>query len=558
MKLFKTINGITVFKTGCLRLCLLILLPFNILSQTDSDLLKVKPGKNGDVYVCGNYYGILKFTNNDSIGTFYSNGNTMFLCKLDSLGTVLWYKNIKGVANWMLDLGMAVDASDNVLITSSFMDTLSVGSASLAVHSLNYKMFLLKFSSAGNLLWSKTAGGNAGFSSGSDVTVDKDKNVYVTGEYRNGDIHFGCASVSSGTVDQVFVSKYDSLGNCNWINGIYGNPQNVRGITLGKTGDVYVNGDAGPSFMFSPGVVMIGANTYSATYTSRGSYIVRFSSNGSPLMLMPQTYSGPHATMEGVVIGKNEQVFGAGQMSLLSDFGNLQLSTSSSGNTSDGFVVKYKPSGADIWAKQASGGLIGSNNFGCINGIAYDSLSHKIILAGRHWPLINYSPLGSFTFPPNKYQYLVTLDTMGLGLCMYNLLDYELVIDVSADAKGFMYTTGSNSGSSGIRVSKFTTNCGAKWSVYFKTYGYIPPVSLKEFEPEGIALFPNPADKLLNIKSAGASTISIYDASGKLIASKHFRDAAQMETYLLPNGLYLAEISSEKGIVRRKLIIKHD
>jgi hypothetical protein len=552
------INNFTYgLRNVCLGICLLILLPFAVLSQTDVDVIKVKPGKNGQVYVCGNYYGIIKFTSGDSIGNYYGTPATMFLCKLDSSGNVLWYKNIKGVGIGMLDLGMAVDTSDNVLITSTFKDTLSVGNTSIAVNMYNDKMFLLKFGSAGNLLWTKIGGGSASYSNGNDVALDKDNNIYVTGRFGNGSMSFGCASVSSGSVAQVFVSKFNASGNCSWIEGIYGNPSNVRGIAVGKSGDVYVNGDAGPSFMFSPGLITVGASTYSYTYPGLGSYIAKFSNAGTPLLLIPQTYSGYHRTMEGLAVGRNEQVFCAGQMSQLSDFGNAQLSTSTSG-TSDGFVVKYRSNGTDVWAKQASGGSISSSNFGSINGIAYDSLNHHIVLAGRQWPLMNFSPLGSFTFPNDKEQYFVKLDSTGAGICQYNLQDYSLVMDVSADAQGFIYTAGNNFGDNGVRVSKYTGNCAPKWSVFFKTYGYYPPVSVKEESISTVKLFPNPAMNMLTVESKGNSEIYIYNSSGKVVAKRNFVDQILIEVGYLPNGLYFAEISSNKGMRHRKLVIQHD
>jgi hypothetical protein len=177
-------------------------------------VIKVKPGKNGHLYACGNYYGIFKHTSTDSIGTYYGTPVTMFVCKLDSSGNLLWYKNIKGVNTGMLDLGMAVDTSDNVHITSTFKDTLSVGNTSIAVNMYNDKVFLLKFNTAGNLLWSKFGGGSATYSNGKDVVVDKKNNIYVTGRFGNGSINFGCASVNSESVAQVFVSKFDAFGNC--------------------------------------------------------------------------------------------------------------------------------------------------------------------------------------------------------------------------------------------------------------------------------------------------------------------------------------------------------
>jgi hypothetical protein len=211
-----------------------------------------------------------------------------------------------------------------------------------------------------------------------------------------------------------------------------------------------------------------------------------------------------------------------------------------------------------MWAKQASGGSISSSNFGSINSIAYDSLNHHVVLAGRRWPMMNFLPLGSFTFPNNKEQYFVKLDTTGTGICQYNLQDYSLVMDVSVDAQGFIYTAGNNFGDNGIRVSKFTGNCAPKWSVFFKTYGYYPPVSVKEESISTVKLFPNPATSYLKCIAEGESSIRLVDVAGKIVLSHDFTGICELQMKQLPNGLYIAEIKSSNSLLSQKVLIQHN
>jgi hypothetical protein len=114
---------------------------------------------------------------------------------------------------------MAVDESGNVFVTGSVRGTFSSGNVSVTSVG-GSDIVLLKYSSNGELLWGRTAGGplnDAAF--GADT--DKDGNVYITGAY-SGLAVFGDTVVANIDPDGVnlpfsFVARYSPAGELDWV-----------------------------------------------------------------------------------------------------------------------------------------------------------------------------------------------------------------------------------------------------------------------------------------------------------------------------------------------------
>jgi hypothetical protein len=92
----------------------------------------------------------------------------------------------------------------------------------------------------------------------------------------------------------------------------------------------------------------------------------------------------------------------------------------------------------------------------------------------------------------------------------------------------------------------------------------VPVVSVKQIKNEiDVAkLYPNPASDVVNIefnKEMSNVYISIVDLAGKMIASQQERNTkkAQINTYLLPAGIYILSIQDKKGCSAQYKIIKH-
>jgi hypothetical protein len=166
----------------------------------------------------------------DSSNSIYITGSTqtfggedydVFLQKYDSSCDLLYTKQWGGPGN-DIARGIAVDAADNVYITGS-TDSFAGGLS---------QIFLLKYSSSGDLQFSVTWGGKQN-DYGNGVVVDILGNIYVVGT---------TTSFGAGGSDVVLL-KYDSSGNL-LFQKTWGGTQNDFGTALAvdSGGYVYLTG----------------------------------------------------------------------------------------------------------------------------------------------------------------------------------------------------------------------------------------------------------------------------------------------------------------------------
>ena len=153
-------------------------------------------------------------------------GSNIWVRKYDSDGDVLWTKTHGGTAN-LADkgYGIAVDGSGNVYVTG--FDRPADGELD--------NIWVRKYDTDGDVVWTKTHNGpDDGFDEGHGIAVDGSGNVYVIGFER-------------GTVGgyNIWVRKYDSDGNEVWT-GTYNDAEDGHdrgfGIAVDEGGNVYVTG----------------------------------------------------------------------------------------------------------------------------------------------------------------------------------------------------------------------------------------------------------------------------------------------------------------------------
>ncbi len=193
----------------------------------------------GNVYVTGYYI--------DSAISFGSTtlptpGNTsyVFLVKYNSAGTVMWAKGTGSSKNDN-SYAVATNRLGQVFITGNFAATTVFGSYSLTNTATNSSyMFLACYDSLGNVLWAKS-GSLGTYNFGYGLATDKTNNVYVTGLFEGGITFDSVTSISSGK--GVFITKYNTNGNVFWAaNAASSNPPIGYGIAVDSALNIYVTG----------------------------------------------------------------------------------------------------------------------------------------------------------------------------------------------------------------------------------------------------------------------------------------------------------------------------
>ncbi|PCJ27667.1 MAG: hypothetical protein COA97_03350 [Flavobacteriales bacterium] len=200
----------------------------------------------GSVLVTGSYFGTTDFDPGpNTFNVTSSNSNDIYIQKLDSNGNFIWAKSMGGASN---DAGVAIttDSFGNVYTTGMFSGTADfdpgIGSDSLTpVGSLD--VFIQKLDSNGDLVWAKSVGGTS-MEVGTDITVDINNNIYLTGWFRDTvDFDSGVGVFNLSAFEgAAFALKLNSLGDFKWAKSFAGSAGSGRALFVDQKLSVYVVG----------------------------------------------------------------------------------------------------------------------------------------------------------------------------------------------------------------------------------------------------------------------------------------------------------------------------
>jgi hypothetical protein len=179
----------------------------------DDSASAVTTDANGNVYATG------------ATSSFGAGGRDVILLEYDTRGNLVWQRTWGGTGD-EYGTAVAVDSSGNIYVTGG---TTSFGAGWDDV-------FLVKFNSSGNIVWSRTWGGSS-YDVGHDISFDSTGNLYVAAETYS----FGTAAV---------LLKYDVNGSLLWQRTWKG-PATYDAaytVTVDSSGDVI---EAGISWDYS-------------------------------------------------------------------------------------------------------------------------------------------------------------------------------------------------------------------------------------------------------------------------------------------------------------------
>jgi hypothetical protein len=122
---------------------------------------------------------------------------------------------------------VASDIFGNTVVTGQFnSSTMKIGNGTTTLTLTNsnsgkYDVFVVKLNSSGTPLWAKSEGG-PGDDGGTAIKLDDSGNVYVAGSFQStststGPAVFGSKNLYSAGSSDIFIAKYDYLGNLVWV-----------------------------------------------------------------------------------------------------------------------------------------------------------------------------------------------------------------------------------------------------------------------------------------------------------------------------------------------------
>jgi hypothetical protein len=341
----------------------------------------VTTDKNGNVYTTGEFWGTVDFDPGTSVFNLTSGGTSdydIFISKFDSIGNFMWAKGI-GSADFEGGYSIVVDTIKNIYVTGYFRQIVDFDpgagtytlQASLPGNS-NDNAFILKLDSSGNFVWVKDIGGFNSTVKGISLKLDKQGNIYSTGNF-SGNADFDPGAGNFYLTDQgngdVYILKLDPLGNFVWARTLGGTDNDFsNSVTIDKLGNVYTVGTFAGTADLDP----TSSGTFTAmTSGSAGSpdiFISKIDNNGN-FVWSKNIGSSNSEYATSVQVDTLGNVYTSGHFIGTVDFnpGAAIYNLASTMGGFDSYVLKLDINGNFIWVKpftasQSRASVIDGNN----------------------------------------------------------------------------------------------------------------------------------------------------------------------------------------------------
>ena len=198
----------------------------------------------------------------------------IFVVKYDLNGNILWAKSAGGL-NEEYSFYVSTDVSGNIVLTGTFSSpTLSFDSTTLT--RIGRNTFVVKYDPNGNVLWAKSTDGN-NWDVSYSVSTDVNGNIILAGYTGSPTLTFGSTTLTNKGGDDIFVVKYDPIGNVLWAKSVGGiNSDVAEEISTDASGNIVVVGYFN-SITLSSGTTSL---------TNNGGYdifIIKYDPNGNIL-----------------------------------------------------------------------------------------------------------------------------------------------------------------------------------------------------------------------------------------------------------------------------------
>jgi hypothetical protein len=474
-------------------------------------------------------------------------GVTFFMAKYDASGNYQWLNILEGKTGSQSNrlTHLATDGEGNFYITGEISGgrDFDPSADSLILNGVTRNIFIAKYSYSGSLVWAGMTEGNASFSRG--IATDVSNNVYISGDYSGTvDFDFSATNVSYGTLsnDEIFIAKYSSAGNLEWVNALEASSgdNSSRALHADKKGYLYTTGYIEGATDFDPS----SASAQYAPTNTRAIYAAKYDESGNFVWV--------------IVFGASTVSWG---LDIASDASGNALVTGAYRNNTDfhpsgtGFVLTGNSLNTMFAAKYAPCSSTSENVAICEGDTLYAS-TLKLISEGSY-PVsfasssgcdsvvvfnltVNLLPNAQLSVNNNIISVSQTADTYQWINC-----DTELPIQ-NEESQTFTATASGN-----YAVDITTNNCTIRSDCENITVVGIN----SETNVNAIAIYPNPSNGVLVLKSNAEDYIVVYDIFGKDIASFHLNsDGNFSKTIQLNAGVYFVHSTITNKILRAVVV----
>lgn len=426
------------------------------------------------------YYDSLSYYSKiavDNLGNCYVSGHTvggpaaLLTIKYNTQGVLQWAKSYLSNApsTWAWDI--IADDLNNVYMTG-----LSNGN----------RYTTLKYNTSGTLLWA-VKDSVVGGSSNSYITLDNNKNVYITGRADTVGYASACKTIKYNSAG---IKKWSRIYTSNFNPGLSG----PRDLKYDQNGFVYLLASSNNNNNGNGDII-----------------VVKYDTLGNQLWNLPTSFTSYYDVPHSMAIDKSGNVYVAGNIW-------------PTGGTVDSIVTfKINKSGVFKWAKKYS---LGYWNKDEAAGIGLDSLGY-IYVAGRSSDNVNAE-----NFVTLKYDSLG--NQVWISRYKNTLYSNDDANSICVDKSGAVYVSGTTTetNSSGILTIKYSNAVGIQ--------------ELTNNAHHIVSAYPNPVSNDLNISldknSPENYSIEIINGLGQIVLKTNYTNKINVSD--LPKGFYVLKLST--------------
>jgi hypothetical protein len=489
----------------------------------------------GNVYITGTFQGTAITFGSYTLHNNNAGALDIFVVKYDANGNVQWAKS-GGGNNYDYAYGICTDANDNVYIEGYFVSSYVIFDTISLNRSGGQDVFIVKYDSLGNVQWAKNGiNQNGGYSQGWGICSDADCNVYIFGS-GSSSIIFYPFTLSQGA----FIVKYDNGGNVLWAKkiatGLVANSRE-QSMCADIHRNIYITGAIQNQAIFDNDTLLSGW---------LGVFVAKYDLNGN-LDWVKST--SDQAIGNAISADANGNVYLTGYFGSSVAFGNDTLAALPFSNFTI-FIAKYDSSGNALWGRSPGGT---TSDMG--QSICTDLNGHIFITGYFTSPYLNFGGIPVINNNGGNDIFIAKYDANGNALLAQGIGEgSEYGMGVCADISNNVYLTG--------YFGNYTLNFGGNTlynngsnDIFLAKLSSLVGINENHVNEGSLVIYPNPAKENIMIINPQKLEIEIFNLQGQLIKTiNNAENQTTMDISALANGIYFIKGTTEKEIIVKKFI----